>query len=50
VTCPNDGGVDSIAKSELFNHVYKVEIDIVDVGKTSSQHDDFGVQEVYDGR
>jgi hypothetical protein len=43
VTGPNDGGVKCIGKSEFFNHVYKVMIDFIDVGKASAQNDDVRV-------
>jgi hypothetical protein len=43
VTCPNDGCVKRIGKSEFFNHGYKVMIDIIDIGKTSAQNDDVRV-------
>ena len=49
MTGPNDGCVKRIGKSEFFNHVYKVLIDIVDIGKTSAQNNDVRVQYVYDG-
>ncbi len=43
VTGPNDGGVKCIGKSEFFNHVYKVMIDFIDIGKASAQNDDVRV-------
>lgn len=40
VTGPSYGGVKCIGKSEFFNHVYKVMIDFIDIGKASAQNDD----------
>ena len=43
MTGPNDAGVKCIGKSEFFNHVYKVMIDFIDIGKASTQNDDVRV-------
>jgi hypothetical protein len=43
VTGPNDGGVKRIGKSEFLNHVYKVMIDFIDIGKAAAQNDDIRV-------